>query len=83
MSRNAAAAGGDQVQLALFPADVKAGDPVSAESYRLIQSPRANMTYDPITNGALGSLVGFTPSKSGKFTRNLVEQGGQLFAEIA
>lgn len=74
--------GSDLVELAMSPADVKAGVPVNVESYRIIQAQRAGMQYDPVTGGGIGGKLEFTPSRSGQFTRNFIQEGGQLFAEI-
>lgn len=66
----------------MAPADVKVGEPVNVESYRIIQGQRSGMQYDPVTSGGIGGKIEFVPSKSGQFTRNFVQEGGQLFAEI-
>jgi len=72
---------GSQIQTVLEPADVRGGELVSAETYRLLQSQRPGMSYVP-AEGSLGGVMQFTPSKTGHFTRNLVQAGGQLMAEI-
>ncbi|MFH1303777.1 MAG: hypothetical protein ABIK07_22190 [Planctomycetota bacterium] len=73
---------GSNVTLGMEPAAVKAGQLVSAESYRVIESIRPGMVTAPITSGQIGGLVEFTSPVDGVFTRNLVQQNGQLVAEI-
>lgn len=73
---------GSNVTLEMQPAAVKAGQLVSAETYRVIESIRPGMVTAPITSGQVGGLVEFTSPVNGMFTRNLVQQGGQLVAEI-
>lgn len=76
---------GAQVNLSeqLAPVPVNAGDPVSATSYRIISNRRSGMTYDAAT-GVPGpqSPISFTPSVNGLFTRNYVQEGNTLWAEI-
>lgn len=66
----------------LQPAQVKSGELVAAQSYRIISGRRAGMNY-VAADGNIGGEVSFTPSGSGKFTRNVVQEGGRLWAEIA
>ena len=73
---------GSNVTLGMEPAAVQAGQLVSAETYRVIESIRPGMQTAPITSGQLGGLVEFTSPVTGMFTRNLVQQDGQLVAEI-
>jgi hypothetical protein len=73
---------GSNVTLGMEPVAVKAGVLVSAETYRVIESLRSGMVTAPITSGQVGGLVEFTSPVDGMFTRNLVQQGGQLVAEI-
>jgi len=63
-------------------AAVKAGELVSAGTYRQIAERRPGMTYVQVSSGNLGSVVEFTPTISGKFTRNVVQEGQTLWAEI-
>ena len=74
--------GATKVDLSLKPIEVKAGEPVSATSYRIIKNRRLGMTYDAAT-GTPGpeSPISFTPSVSGLFTRNYVLEGNSLWAE--
>jgi len=80
--RSASTSNESGVQTVLEPAKVKGGELVSASTYRLIQDRRSAMDYVP-ADGSLGSTLNFTPSRSGKFTRNLVQDGQSLLAEIA
>jgi hypothetical protein len=73
--------GGSSSLLVLEPARVKAGESVAVESYRTIEGRRAGMHYDQ-ASGSPGGKVEFTVGKSGMFTRNFVQEGGQLWAEI-
>ena len=73
---------GSNVTLGMEPAAVKAGQLVSAETYRVIESVRPGMKTAPISSGQIGGLIEFTSPVDGMFTRNLVQQGGQLVAEI-
>ena len=68
-------------QVSLQPAQVRAGELVSAESYRVIQARRSGMTYDK-ADGQPGALITFTPSKDGYFTRNTVQEADGLYAEV-
>ena len=61
---------------------MKAGETVAVETYRVIEGKRPGMHYDPVLSGGNGSKVEFTVGKSGMFTRNFVQEGGQLLAEI-
>jgi hypothetical protein len=64
------------------PAAVKAGEAVTAQSYRQIEAPRDGMQLAPITSGTIGSELAFASPVDGMFTRNVVSQSGKLFAEI-
>lgn len=55
---------------------------MSAQSYRVIDQRRSGMQYQPVSGGALGSEISFTSSTGGLFTRNFLQEGGQLWAEI-
>lgn len=67
----------------LAPVPVNAGEAAQATSYRIIANRRSGMTYDAAT-GTPGpqSPISFTPSVSGLFTRNYVQEGNTLWAEI-
>jgi len=67
--------------VSLQPAKVKAGELVSAESYRVIESRRSGMSYVQ-AEGQPGAMIKFTPDRDGYFTRNTVQEGGVLFAEV-
>jgi hypothetical protein len=73
---------GPTVQVALQPGAITLGQNVSADSYRLIAAKRAGMTYAQVS-GTLGSTITFIAPKTGQFTRNLVQVGGAIFAEVA
>jgi hypothetical protein len=68
-------------QVSLQPAKVKAGELVSAESYRVIQARRSGMSYAK-AEGAPGALITFTPDRDGYFTRNTVQEQDGLYAEV-
>jgi len=73
--------GGVSPLVSLATAKVTGGEPVTAESYRVIQARRSGMTYVQAT-GQPGGQIGFTPEKDGIFTRNTVQEGGILYAEV-
>lgn len=64
------------------PAAIKAGEQVSASTYRVISARRSGLTYVPV-NGSVGGALSFSSSVQGQFTRNVINEGGQVFAEVA
>jgi hypothetical protein len=76
-----AAAAGAAYQLALKAIGVQGGQTAEAASYRVIAERRPGMSYVQAT-GQVGGPLTFTPESDGMFTRNVVEEGGQLWAEI-
>ncbi len=64
------------------PAAVTADQQVTASSYRVISARRSGMTYMP-AQGTLGGTLTFSPISGGEFTRNVINEGGQISAEIA
>lgn len=76
-----AASDGAPVQLGMQPASIGAGEPVSAQSYRIIQSRRSGMQYTAAQD--TGSGISFSFPSGGVFTRNFVQENGVLMAEIA
>lgn len=67
------------------PARVKKGETVDVANYRIIASRRAGMEYMPVVQGGVGltltiDLSGL--SRDGTFTRNVVEEGVALMAEV-
>lgn len=69
------------VGLDLKPVKVGADEMVSPQSYRIIQDRRAGMQY-VAANGSVGGEITFASPVAGMFTRNFVQEGGQLQAEI-
>lgn len=65
----------------LPPTHVGPGEQVTAGSYRIISAQRPGMQYVP-ASGAAGAALTFASPSGGVFTRNVVNQGGQLLAEI-
>lgn len=78
----AAASAGANVNIQMEPAAVKANEKVSAETYRIIQARRGGMSYAQVSEGSPPSVLAFTSPKNGTFTRNFVQEGGALWAEI-
>jgi DNA-binding transcriptional regulator LsrR (DeoR family) len=76
-----AAAAGAVYQLALKAIGVQGGQTVEAASYRVIEGRRPGMTY-VAASGSVGGPLTFTPEQNGTFTRNVLQEGGQLWAEI-
>jgi hypothetical protein len=70
------------VTLGFTPAAVASNELVSANKYRLIER-RSGMSYVPVTSGSLGGTLEFKSPSSGKFTWNVIQEGGQLYAEVA
>lgn len=66
----------------LVAAAVGAGEQVSAGTYRVIANRRPGLDYVP-ASGAVGGTISFTSPSAGMFTRNIVQEQGGLFAEIA
>jgi hypothetical protein len=56
---------------------------VRAASYRVLRQRRPGMQYVQVSKGAVGSEITFTSAAAGKFTRNVVQEGNQLWAEVA
>jgi len=77
--RGAPAAG---VAAKLKPAGVGANEAVTASSYRIIASKRPGMQYVQ-AQGQVGGTLSFRSASAGTFTRNVVQEGGGLWAEIA
>ena len=69
--------------IVLQPAAVKKGETITVETYRTLSARRSGMHYDQASSGAPGGPIEFVVGKSGNFTRNFVQEGGQLWAEIA
>lgn len=65
----------------LQPVDVKGGETVKAASYRIL-SERRNLRYVQAT-GVIGGEMTFVPDKDGTFTRNIIQEGESLWAELA
>ena len=65
---------------ALRPAAVRAGELVSASTFQYMTARRAGYIYAPAK--LIGNLIRFTSPVDGEFTRYVVKQGTQLFAEI-
>ena len=61
-------------------APVKAGEFVSAQTFTIVSKRTAGMAYAAATKS--GALITFTPTVTGTFTRNVVSEGGRLWAEI-
>jgi hypothetical protein len=80
--RKKPAAATPDVQLSLKPAPVKAGEFVSAATYRVIEGKRPGLKYALVQEGGMGGTVKFTPNVTGNFTRNIAQEGGSLFAEL-
>jgi len=66
----------------LQTAPIRGGESVTAGTYRVIKSRRSGMTYVS-ADGQLGSEIKFASPMAGKFTRNVVQEGGALWAEVA
>jgi hypothetical protein len=64
------------------PAPVGANEMVSGTTYRLIAERRPGMEYTSLRAGTLGERIAFSSPVNGIFTRNLVLEGGVLWAEI-
>jgi hypothetical protein len=65
-----------------MPAKVGANETVSATSYRIIANKRPGLQYVQAT-GTPGGVLSFTSPAAGRFTRNIVQESGALWAEIA
>jgi hypothetical protein len=74
--------GGADVELSLKTASIGKGEPVSAQSYRVIAERRSGMEYTP-AEGSVGGELKFSAPNGGVFTRNVVQENGQLLVEIA
>ena len=81
-SRRGAAGSGVDVVTEMDPVEVQGGETVSVETYRVIGARRPGMQYFPIESGGVGSAIQFSPGASGMFTRNFVQEGNQLWAEV-
>lgn len=66
----------------LKTAPIRGGESVTAGTYRVISARRPGMTYVS-ADGQLGSELRFASPMAGKFTRNVVQEGGALWAEVA
>jgi hypothetical protein len=66
----------------LKTAPIRGGESVSAGTYRVIKTRRQGMTYVS-AEGQVGSELKFASPMAGKFTRNVVQEGGALWAEVA
>jgi len=66
----------------LQPAQIGPSEPVTASSYRVLQSRRPNLKYTQ-AEGSQGGLISFSAPSGGRFTRNIVVEAGQVWAEIA
>lgn len=63
---------------------IPAGQPIAFESYRVIAARRPNMNYVKIVEGQIGGkLTSEPPAQGGTFTRNVISEGGVLYAEFA
>ncbi len=62
------------------PAAVNAGETVSASTYKITGQRRGGMIYAPAQRQ--GNMISFKSPVRGIFTRNVVQQGNQLLAEI-
>jgi hypothetical protein len=62
-------------------APVKAGEKVSAQTFKTLPKRRPGATYVPAKTLPNG-LIEFTPTRNGKFTRWVVQQGDGVFAEV-
>lgn len=67
--------------LVLKPAPVGANEEVSADKYRLIAKRRTGMAYVE-AKGTLGGKLTFASPSAGLFTRNVVQEGSALWAEV-
>jgi hypothetical protein len=73
---------GPKLSPKLAPAEIAPSESVTASSYRVLQSRRANLSYVQ-AQGDPGGLIAFASPAGGRFTRNIVVEGGQVWAEIA
>lgn len=67
----------------LQPAAVKQGEQVRAASYRVTRSRRPGLSYVAVEKGNVGAEITFTSPANATFTRNVVQEGNQLWAEMA
>lgn len=74
--------GGGKGSSKLAVAPVGAGEQVTASTYRVIKSRRPGLQYVQAT-GTVGGDISFQSPAKGTFTRNVVQEGNQLWAEIA
>lgn len=63
-------------------AAVNANEPVTAGTYRVITARRPGLTYVQAA-GSIGAAISFSSPKQGMFTRNVLQENGVLFAEVA
>lgn len=66
----------------MFPVAVKKGAYLGAESYRVLAKKRPGMSYALVEEGSVPGELKFEATKDGFFTRNMVQEGGQFWAEI-
>lgn len=66
----------------LQTAPIRGGESVTAGTYRVIKSRRPGLTYVS-AEGQIGSDLKFASPMAGKFTRNVVQEGGAVWAEVA
>jgi hypothetical protein len=82
-SKSGAADSSIQVVTSFKPAAIGANELVSANKYRLIESRRSGMNYVPVSKGGLGGTIEFTSASAGKFTWNVIQEGGSILAEVS
>lgn len=73
---------GPKLSPKLSPAEIAPSESVTAGSYRVLQSRRPNLSYVQ-AQGDVGGLLAFASPSGGRFTRNVIVEGGQVWAEIA
>lgn len=83
MSKKSCDSGVPGIELKLKPVDLLPNDSVKTQQYRILANKREGMTYVPVT-GAPGEQISFSTGidKKSVFTRNVVDSGGRLEAEL-
>lgn len=65
------------------PASVTKGQTYTIQNYRVLGSRRPGLQYTPVSDGAVGTDLTFVAPVSGRATRNVTQEAGQTYIEIA
>lgn len=65
------------------PASITKGKTYTIQNYRVLGSRRPNLQYVPVSDGTVGSDLTFVAPASGQATRNVTQEAGQTYIEVA